>query len=225
MNTRHSASGDQRKPELLGQTVAVIGGSAGIGLEAASRARVEGADVILTARDPGRLERAAGELGALRTSAFDASDPASLEKFFLDLPTPIDHVMVAGPGPHHWPLMEIGFEQARLAISEHILLALRVARNTARRSDRGARCCSWTAPAPAVRLAGSRLCRRPPLRCPHSISRRSGLISSPPASSTRLCRHRSWAIISTLGAISFAPRFPSSAPSGRPAWPGSPSTL
>ena len=46
----------QREPELLGQTVVVIGGSAGIGLETARRARAEGADVILTARDPDRLE-------------------------------------------------------------------------------------------------------------------------------------------------------------------------
>ena len=36
----------QREPELPGQTVVVIGGSAGIGLETARRARAEGADVI-----------------------------------------------------------------------------------------------------------------------------------------------------------------------------------
>ena len=87
----------QREPELLGQTVVVIGGSAGIGLETARRARAEGADVILTARNPERLQSAASDLGAVRTAAFDANDPASLERFFLDLPTPIDHVMVTGP--------------------------------------------------------------------------------------------------------------------------------
>ena len=120
-----------REPSLLGQTVVVIGGSAGIGIETARRARAEGADVILTARDANRLQSAATEVGALRTAAFDANDPASLERFFLDLPTPIDHVMVTGPGPGYWPVMEIEFEQARLAISEHILLALWVARNAA----------------------------------------------------------------------------------------------
>ena len=46
-----------REPELVGQTVVVIGGSAGIGLETARRARAEGADVILTGRNPERLER------------------------------------------------------------------------------------------------------------------------------------------------------------------------
>ena len=54
----------QREPELLGQTVVVIGGSAGIGLETARRARAEGADVILTGRDPDRLEDAARRASA-----------------------------------------------------------------------------------------------------------------------------------------------------------------
>ncbi len=61
----------QREPELLGQTVVVIGGSAGIGLETARRARAEGAKVILTGRDPERLQRAASELDALSTAAFE----------------------------------------------------------------------------------------------------------------------------------------------------------
>ena len=62
----------QREPELLGQTVVVIGGSAGIGLETARRARMEGAKVILTAQNPDRLKKAASEIDALNTAAFDA---------------------------------------------------------------------------------------------------------------------------------------------------------
>jgi threonine dehydrogenase-like Zn-dependent dehydrogenase len=46
-----------REPRLLGQTVVVIGGSAGIGLETARLARSEGAEVVLTGRDPERLEQ------------------------------------------------------------------------------------------------------------------------------------------------------------------------
>ena len=79
-----------RESQLVGQTVVVIGGSAGIGLETARIARAEGADVILTARDPDRLERAEREVGAQRTAAFDATDTASLATFFRDLST-IDH--------------------------------------------------------------------------------------------------------------------------------------
>ena len=37
-----------RQPELAGQTVVLIGGSAGMGLATARRARAEGADVVLT---------------------------------------------------------------------------------------------------------------------------------------------------------------------------------
>ena len=44
-----------REPELLGQTVVVVGGSAGIGFETARRARAEGAKVILTGRNAERL--------------------------------------------------------------------------------------------------------------------------------------------------------------------------
>ncbi len=54
-----------REPELAGQTVVVIGGSSGIGLETATRARSQGADVVLAGREPERLERTARELGAL----------------------------------------------------------------------------------------------------------------------------------------------------------------
>ena len=118
-----------RTPELAGQIVVVIGGSAGMGLETARRARAEGADVVLAARNPERLEQAALELGAQGTAAFDANDAASLERFFEDLPTPIDHVMVTGGGPHYKPPLEMDAEEARGALGEHMLLALAIARN------------------------------------------------------------------------------------------------
>ena len=41
-----------REPALLGQTVVVLGGISGIGLETARSARTEGARVVLTGRDP-----------------------------------------------------------------------------------------------------------------------------------------------------------------------------
>jgi NAD(P)-dependent dehydrogenase (short-subunit alcohol dehydrogenase family) len=119
----------QREPELAGQTVVLIGGSAGIGLETARRARAEGADVILTGRNPDRLERAALEVGAQRTAAFDADDGTALAKFFEDLPSPIDHVLVTAGGPSYGPLLEMDSEQVRQAVSGHIVLALDVARN------------------------------------------------------------------------------------------------
>jgi NAD(P)-dependent dehydrogenase (short-subunit alcohol dehydrogenase family) len=117
--------------ELRGQTVVVIGGSAGIGVETARRARAEGANVVLTGRNRERLQRVGTDLGALSTAAFDANDPAALERFFKDLPTPIDHVMVTAGAPRYVRLLDMNFEEARRAISEHILLALWVARHVA----------------------------------------------------------------------------------------------
>ena len=116
-----------REPELAGQTVVVIGGSAGIGLETARRAREEGADVILTARDPDRLHRVGSELGAT-TAAFDATDFTRLRTFFDELPTPIDHVLVTGPGPYYAPLAEFDLERARGDVECHLWLPLQVAR-------------------------------------------------------------------------------------------------
>jgi len=118
-----------RQPELAGQTLVVIGGSAGIGLETARRARAEGAEVVLTGRDPGRLEQAALEVGARGTAAFDATDAASVQRFFGDLPAPIDHVMVTAGGPRYGPLLEMDSDQVRQALSDHVVLALEVARN------------------------------------------------------------------------------------------------
>jgi NAD(P)-dependent dehydrogenase (short-subunit alcohol dehydrogenase family) len=120
-----------REPELLGQTVVVIGGSAGIGLETARRARAEGARLILTGRNPERLQRAAGELEALSTAAFDTNDPAPLERFFADLPGMIDHVMVTAGRPHYGRLLDMDLEQARSDFDTHLMLMLRVARHAA----------------------------------------------------------------------------------------------
>jgi NAD(P)-dependent dehydrogenase (short-subunit alcohol dehydrogenase family) len=131
MSTSSTAASTAREPELLGQTVVVIGGSAGMGFETARRARSEGADVVLTGRDPERLEHAALELGARSSTAFDVNDTTALERFFAELPAPIDHVMLTGPGPRYAPPLEMDAEEARDALSEHMALALGVARNAA----------------------------------------------------------------------------------------------
>jgi NAD(P)-dependent dehydrogenase (short-subunit alcohol dehydrogenase family) len=120
-----------RDPELLGQTVVVIGGSAGIGLETARKARTEGAEVVLTGRDAVRLQHAALDIDARSTAAFDANDPASLRRFFEGLPDPIDHVMVTAGGPHYGPMLEMDSAQVREAISDHVVVVLEVARHAA----------------------------------------------------------------------------------------------
>jgi NAD(P)-dependent dehydrogenase (short-subunit alcohol dehydrogenase family) len=117
-------------PELRGQTVVVIGGSAGIGLETARRARAEGARVILTGRNPERLRQAASELDA-QSSAFDALDHGALERFFRDLPAPIDHVMVTAGRPTYGRLADIDLASAGRDLEEHVLLPIRIGRHAA----------------------------------------------------------------------------------------------
>ena len=117
--------------ELSGQTVVLIGGSAGIGLETARRAKDEGAEVILTGRNVDRLEHAASEVSAKSTAAFDATDTDALKKFFDDLQTPIDHVLVTAGGPSYVPLLEMTAAQVRDALSDHVVLDLEVARAAA----------------------------------------------------------------------------------------------
>ncbi len=129
MTTASAVPAIQREPGLPGQTVVVIGGSAGIGLETARRARAEGASVVLTGRNPDRLERAAAELGALRSAAFDATDPAALDRFFGDLPEAIDHVMVTGGGPYYARLADLDRERAHRDFDEHLWLAVAVAQH------------------------------------------------------------------------------------------------
>lgn len=121
----------QREPELAGQTVVLIGGSAGIGLETARRARAEGAEVVLTGRHPDRLKQAAEEVGARSTAAFDATDAAAVAGFFQDLPAPIDHVLITAGRPHYGALLEMDSDQVREALSDHAVQALEVARHAA----------------------------------------------------------------------------------------------
>lgn len=123
----------QRAPELLGQTVVVIGGTSGIGLETARRARAEGADVILTGRNPERLQHAATELGARSFAAFDAFEPAALDKFFGDLPHPIDHVMLTAGGAHYGRILDMDVAAARLGLDQHALLVMQLARLAVRK--------------------------------------------------------------------------------------------
>jgi NAD(P)-dependent dehydrogenase (short-subunit alcohol dehydrogenase family) len=112
-----------------GQTVVVIGGSAGIGLSTARMARAEGAEVILTGRNAERLERAAAQVGAASTAAFDASDREAMSGFLAQLPRPVDHVISTAGGPYYAPLAELDIEEARRSLDDHFWLALNLAQH------------------------------------------------------------------------------------------------
>src|SRR5215831_16683254 len=187
-------------PELTGQTVVVIGGSAGIGFETARRARAEGAKVIITGRNTERLQHAASEVDALSTAAFDAADPAAVDRFFRDLPT-IDHVMVTAGRPYYGRLADMDFAVIRDVIGEHMLLALYVARNAVSKVRPGGTLIfmggtGGRRPAIGMSIAGAGTAAlHSPLSSPtwRLKLRPCASTSSPPDSWIRLCPRNCWA--------------------------------
>jgi NAD(P)-dependent dehydrogenase (short-subunit alcohol dehydrogenase family) len=120
-----------REPVLRGQTVVLIGGSSGIGLETARLARSEGAEVVLAGRDPERLRQAAEQVGARSTAAFDASDSERLGEFFVNLPGKVDHVFSTAGGNYYARLANLDFAEAQRLLDEHVLMPLHLARAAA----------------------------------------------------------------------------------------------
>jgi NAD(P)-dependent dehydrogenase (short-subunit alcohol dehydrogenase family) len=121
-------TGSEEADDLSGQVVVIIGGSSGIGLATARRARAAGAAVIITGRDAARLSAAAGELDAHGWTAFDATDPDGLTRFFDSLSHPIDHLMVTGPGPYYASLDDFDFARGERDIVQHLWLPIRIAK-------------------------------------------------------------------------------------------------
>jgi len=77
---------------LEGTTVVVVGASSGMGLATAVAAHAAGANVVIVARDPERLEAARGTVGeGTRAFAFDAADSDAVEAMFAELGG-VDHV-------------------------------------------------------------------------------------------------------------------------------------
>ncbi|MEU4563673.1 SDR family oxidoreductase [Actinoplanes sp. NPDC023936] len=111
---------------LSGNTVVVLGGTAGIGLATARQAHAAGARLIVTGRDELRLKQVRDELDAT-TAVLDLTDTAALTGFFAALDAPVDHVLLSGPGPAYGPIHEIDFEEARRELDLHLLTPLRVA--------------------------------------------------------------------------------------------------
>src|SRR5262249_39101681 len=100
----------------------ITGASSGIGLELARQAAADGRNLILVARDPGRLEAAAQDLGRsvkVHTIAADLSQPGAAQKVHdqvRSLGVDVDCVMNdAGFGDHGF------FAESELARLERMI--------------------------------------------------------------------------------------------------------
>jgi NAD(P)-dependent dehydrogenase (short-subunit alcohol dehydrogenase family) len=122
---------------LSGQTVIVLGGSAGIGFATARAAADAGAHVTITGRTRDRIDRAAAAIPGVRSAVFDVSDSAALDAFFADVSGDIDHVLLTAGGPHYGPLLQMSPEAVRTAMSDHVVTAIAVAGHLAQRGRPG----------------------------------------------------------------------------------------
>jgi len=127
MTATPSVEGARPATDLADQIVVVIGASAGIGLETARQVRARGGQVVMVGRNPERLQQAAIELNPLSTAAFDATDTDRLQRFFQDLPGPVDHVMVTAGGPFYMPLDGMDLAAVRRYFDQHLAMTLGVA--------------------------------------------------------------------------------------------------
>ncbi|WP_274652711.1 SDR family oxidoreductase [Paenibacillus humicola] len=83
---------------LSGQRVILMGGTSGIGLAAAGLLAASGAEVIVSGRDPAKLEEALRSLGSqARGERLDAGSPEQVKAFFERQGT-FDHLVISVSG-------------------------------------------------------------------------------------------------------------------------------
>jgi 3-oxoacyl-[acyl-carrier protein] reductase len=152
-----------------GRSALVCGASRGLGRATAEALVAEGADVMLCARDGGRLSETAGQLagpgGRVEVVAGDISDPgmpgmavaATLEAFGR-----IDIVVPNAGGPPPGRALEVDDDALRAAIESNFLSAVRLVRAalpSMRANSWGRICCiasySVVQPVPTLTLSNS----------------------------------------------------------------------
>jgi uncharacterized oxidoreductase len=68
--------------KMIGRTVLITGGTSGIGMELARQLIAQGNTVMVTGRNPGRLELAQQAIPGLHAFQSDVGDPASIESLY-----------------------------------------------------------------------------------------------------------------------------------------------
>jgi len=112
--------------QLTGKKVVVIGGSSGIGLATAERAKKEGADVVIASRNAERLKAAASKIG-VTAIACDVTSDESVTSCFRQC-GPVDHVAVTAAQLKTGPFKTVSMDDVRATMESKFWGAWRVAR-------------------------------------------------------------------------------------------------
>jgi 3-oxoacyl-[acyl-carrier protein] reductase len=125
---------------IKGETALVVGASEGIGYETARGLLAEGADVLISSRDSGKLERAAASLESslggkrkVRWLAADvtrAEDVQRLQSWVAEQAPRLDVLVHAVGGSHRALFEELSDEQWVASYEFNVLGAVRVIRST-----------------------------------------------------------------------------------------------
>jgi NAD(P)-dependent dehydrogenase (short-subunit alcohol dehydrogenase family) len=102
---------------LKGKTIAIIGGSAGMGLGIAQAAVSAGANVIIGGRSEAKLNAALEKLGkGAKSHKIDSSDESSVKVFF-EFCGGIDHLAIPGSSVKTGPFKETPLENVLYSIN------------------------------------------------------------------------------------------------------------
>jgi NAD(P)-dependent dehydrogenase (short-subunit alcohol dehydrogenase family) len=111
---------------LAGKKLVVVGGSSGIGLATAERAKKEGADVVIASRNAEKLKAAAGKIGVTAIAA-DVTSDESVANLFRQC-GPVDHVAVTAAQLKTGPFKTVSMDDVRATMESKFWGAWRIAR-------------------------------------------------------------------------------------------------
>jgi NAD(P)-dependent dehydrogenase (short-subunit alcohol dehydrogenase family) len=120
--------------DIAGQTIIVVGGGSGMGLEVARAALAKEAEVVIVGRSQQRLAQAIAELGSehVRTIAADITSEEEVSRIFEGVGR-FDHLFVsAASNLTYQPIRELDVESARKTIDAKFVAALLLAKYAAR---------------------------------------------------------------------------------------------
>ena len=112
---------------LAQRTVVIVGGTSGIGLEAARQAHELGASVYITGQDAARASAIAAEHGFAGGRAADVTTPATLEAAFADIAA-VDHLVLLAGSFVVGKVLEADIAVLRRAFDERVWAAVHALR-------------------------------------------------------------------------------------------------